>query len=258
MSNPVAKDTNWPTTATPEALEAERLNRKQKLAGTYRLFSRYGFGLGRAGHITCRDPILANHFWVNPFGKDFSRIKVSDLLLVNEQGDIVEGKGVLNRAAFTTHSAIHAARPDVVCAAHAHSIYGKAWGSLGRKLDPITQDACAFYEDHAVYDDYGGIVVAEEEGAKVVEALGNNKALIMANHGLITVGQTVDAAAWWFISLDACCHVQLLAEAAGKPRVLGHDVALMTQKQIGRPKSGWHNFQSLWEIIVDEEPDLLD
>src|SRR5205807_10196443 len=127
--------------------EEERLHRKQRLAAAFRLFARWGFDEGVAGHITARDPERLDHFWVNPFGMHFSRIRVSDLILVDHDGNVVEGNRPVNRAAFAIHSQLHAARPDVVAAAHSHSLHGKAWSTLGRLLDPITQDACAFYGD---------------------------------------------------------------------------------------------------------------
>ena len=133
------------------SVEDERLHRKQRLAGALRLFGRFGFSEGVAGHITARDPELADHFWVNPFGMSFRHVRVSDLILVSHTGEVVEGNRPVNPAAFAIHSAVHAARPDVIAAAHAHSIYGKAWSTLGRLLDPITQDACAFFEDHTVW-----------------------------------------------------------------------------------------------------------
>src|SRR6266511_1731895 len=139
-------------------VEDERLHRKQRLAASFRLFARYGFDEGVAGHITARDPEHPHQFWVNPFAVPFARVRVSDLLLVDEHGTVVVGDRPVNTAAFAIHSQVHAARPDIVSAAHSHSIYGKAWSSLGRPLDPITQDACDFYEDHAVYDDFNGIV----------------------------------------------------------------------------------------------------
>ena len=123
----------------------------------------------------------------------------------------------MNRAAFAIHSQVHAARPDVIAAAHSHSIYGKAWSSLGRLLDPLTQDACAFYEDHALFDDYTGVVLDLEEGKRIAHALGDNKAVILRNHGLLTVGHSVDEAVWWFITMERSCQAQLLAEAAGTP-----------------------------------------
>src|SRR5271155_1817686 len=121
----------------------ERLHRKRTLAAAFRLFSRFGFDEGVAGHITARDPERLDHFWVNPFGMYFGHIRTSDLILVNDRGEVVEGKHPVNAAAFAIHSRVHAARPDVVAAAHSHSMYGKSWASLGRLLDPITQDACA-------------------------------------------------------------------------------------------------------------------
>ncbi len=97
-------------------------------------------------------------FLGHPHCQHFSQIRVSDLILVNHEGEIVEGEGDVNRAAFAIHSQLHSARPDVIAAAHTHSLYGKSWSTLGRLLDPLTQDACAFYGDHAPYNDYGGIV----------------------------------------------------------------------------------------------------
>ena len=129
-----------------------------------------------------------------------------------------KGDRPVNPAAFAIHSAVHAARPDVMAAAHAHSVYGKAWSALGRPLDPITQDACVFYEDHTVCEEGGGAIVLEEAAAKALAAaLGPHKATIHRNHGLFTVGHTVDEAAWWFITMERSCQAQLLAEAAGTP-----------------------------------------
>ena len=198
-------------------VEQERLHRKQNLAAAFRLFSRFGFDEGVAGHITARDPELTDHFWVNPFGMHFGHIRVSDLLLVRHDGEVVHGDLPVNQAAFAIHSQVHAARPDVISAAHAHSVYGKTWSTLARLLDPITQDACAFYDDHALFDDYSGVVLDIEEGKRIAHALGDRKAVILRNHGLLTVGHSVEEAAWWFITMERSCHAQLMAEAAGTP-----------------------------------------
>ncbi len=102
-------------------------------------------------------------FWVNPLGQNFGHIRVSDLVLVDDQGRVVHGRSRINAAAFAIHSALHAARPDVVAAAHSHSLYGKAFSTLGRLLDPITQDACSFYGQQALFDDYTGVVLDPAE-----------------------------------------------------------------------------------------------
>jgi ribulose-5-phosphate 4-epimerase/fuculose-1-phosphate aldolase len=244
-----------PTFAT---VEEERLHRKQRLAAGFRLFSRFGFDEGVAGHITARDPGLPDHFWVNPFGMHFGHIKASDLILVNHNGEVVEGDQPVNTAAFAIHSQVHAARPDAVAAAHSHSTYGRAFSTLGKKLDPITQDVCAFFDDHELFDDYTGVVLDIEEGKRIAHALGDAKACILRNHGLLTVGHSVDEAVWWFITMERSCQVQLLAEAAGKPKKIDDEMAKLTSTQVGSHLAGWFSFQPLFDRIVREQPDLLD
>src|SRR3954469_8973705 len=239
-------------------VEDERRYRKQHLAAAFRLFGHFGFDEGAAGHITARDPELLDHFWVNPLAMNFKQIRVRDLLLVNDRGEVVDGNWPVNRAAFVIHSAVHAARPDVVAAAHAHSVHGKAWSSLRRPLDPLTQDACAFHGDHVVFDDYTGVVLDAEEGKRIAHALGDCKAVILSNHGLLTVGHSVDEAAWWFITMERSCQVQLMAEAAGKPVLIDKDQAEMTNGQVGSHIAGWLSFQPLYDRIVREQPDLLE
>jgi ribulose-5-phosphate 4-epimerase/fuculose-1-phosphate aldolase len=241
-----------------DSLEDERRHRKQRLAAAFRLFGHFGFDEGVAGHITARDPELLDHFWVNPLGMNFKLIRVRDLILVNDGGEVVEGNWPVNAAAFAIHSQVHAARPDVVAAAHAHSLHGKAWAALRRPLDPLTQDSCAFYGDHAVFDDYTGVVLDLEEGKRIAHALGGNKAVILANHGLLTVGKTsVDEAAWWFITMERTCQAQLLAEAAGTPVLIDAVQAEKTARQVGPPRAGWFGFQPLYEWIVLTQPDFL-
>ncbi len=251
----VAKTPEPPTFETPAE---ERLHRKQRLASAFRLFAKFGFSEGVAGHMTVRDPERLDHFWVNPFGMHYAHIRVSDLILVNEKGVVVEGERPVNEAAFAIHSRLHMTRPDVVAAAHAHSLYGRTWSTLGRLLDPLTQDACAFYQNHAVFADYTGVVYDMSEGDRIAAALGSGKAVILQNHGLLTVGSTVDEAAWFFITMDRSCQTQLLAEAAGKPIPISHESALIAQQQVGNPRVGWFQYQPLWDLIVREQPDLLD
>jgi len=249
---------NLPGPPSFATIAEERQYRKQRLAGAYRLFSRFGFDEGVAGHITARDPEHLDHFWVNPFGMHFGQIRVSDLIRVNARGEVVEGKYPVNGAAFAIHSQVHAARPDIVAAAHAHSLYGKTWSSLERLLDPITQDACAFYEDHSLFTDFTGVVYETSEGERIAQALGDKKAVILRNHGHLTVGHTVDEAAWWFITMERSCQVQLLAEAAGKPTKIDPVNAAITRQQVGSHMAGWFQFQPLWARIVREQPDLLE
>lgn len=249
---------NIPGPPTFANAEEERRNRKQHLAAAFRLFSKFGFDEGVAGHITARDPERKDHFWVNPFGMHFGQIRASDLILVNHRGEVVDGKYPVNGAAFAIHSQVHAARLDVVAAAHAHSMYGKSWASLGRPLDPITQDSCAFYKDHSVFADFTGVVYETSEGERIAKALGQQKAVILRNHGLLTVGHTVDEAAWWFITMERSCHAQLLAEASGVPVKIDDPSAEATRQQVGSHMAGWFQFQPLFSLISREQPDLLE
>ena len=249
---------NVPPPPSPGTVEEERLHRKQRMAATFRLFSKLGFDEGIAGHVTARDPERADHFWVNPFGMHFGCIRVSDLVLCNHQGEVVEGSAPVNRAAFAIHSQVHAARPDVVAAAHTHSVHGRAFSTLGRLLDPVTQDACAFYGDHGLFDDYTGVVLDVEEGKRIAHALGDHKAVILRNHGLLTVGRSVDEAAWWFVAMERSCQAQLLAMAAGNPISIDPEMARLTRDQVGSSPGGWFSFQPLYQLILREQPDLLD
>jgi ribulose-5-phosphate 4-epimerase/fuculose-1-phosphate aldolase len=255
---PVDMESANGTVSANGTLEQERLHRKQELAAAFRIFGRFGFSEGVAGHITARDPEHLDQFWVNPFGMNFSQIKVSDLILVDQDGEVVQGSQPVNRAAFCIHSQVHRARPDVVAAAHAHSLHGKALSTLDIMLDPITQDACAFYQDHGRYDDYRGVVNDIEEGRRIGVALGSYKALILANHGLLTVGGSVAEAAWWFVTMERSCQTQLLAMAAGTPRPIDPETALATRETLGFPLAGQFQFRPLWDHIIATDPDLFD
>lgn len=236
----------------------ERRHRKERLAAALRLFARFGFDEGVAGHISARDPEFPNYFWVNPFAVPFAHVKVSNLVLVDEEGNVVRGKYAVNKAAFVIHSCIHQARPDVVGAAHAHSVYGKALSATDQCIEPLTQDSCVFYNDHAVLDNYTGLVVDLDEGKRIAQTLGSSKAIILRNHGLLTVGKSVDSAAYWFIAMERSAQAQLAAKAAGKTSQIDPEYAKLTYGQAGMDEAGWVQFQPLFEYISRKEPDLFD
>lgn len=240
----------------------EREYLKGRLALAFRIFGKMGYDEGVAGHITLRDPVRPDCFWVNPFGLAFSMIKRSDLILVDHDGNVIDGgeNRLLNLAAYMIHAAVHAARPDVMCAAHSHSLYGKAFCALGRELDIITQDSCAFYKDHALYDSFKGVVLAAEEGQNIAKALGKNKAALLLNHGLLTVGQTIEATIHWFVSLERSCHAQLLADAAaagrgGQTVKIDEEDAEFTYKTVGTPRAGWFSAKPSFDLIIREQGD---
>ncbi|KAL5476375.1 hypothetical protein ACEPAI_3475 [Sanghuangporus weigelae] len=234
----------------------ERAYLKFRLAQAFRIFGKLGYDEGVAGHITVRDPIKTDSFWVNPFGLHFSLIQPDDLLLVSHTGEILDESGpsrLLNTAAFAIHSAIHTARSDVLCAAHSHSVYGRAFSTLGKELDMITQDSCAFYKDHAVYKQFNGVVLAEEEGKNIAETLGNKKAIILQNHGLLVATSSIEATVHYFIALEKSCQVQLLVDAAGHTVKIGDEEAADTYKTVGTSYGGWFSGGPAFQLLEANE-----
>ena len=176
----------------------------------------------------------------------FSLVTEDDLILVNHDGKVVDGgkNRFLNYAAFAIHSEIHSARSDVLCAAHSHTVYGRAFCATGRTLDPITQDACVFYKDHILYPTFAGVVLASDEGKQIAAALGNKKAALLGNHGLLTVGRTIEETVAYFVLLDKCCQSQLAADASaagsGVPLVhIGDQEATATWEALGTSSGGY-------------------
>ncbi|KAJ5289747.1 uncharacterized protein N7443_010000 [Penicillium atrosanguineum] len=248
-----------PTMPKFETKLEEREYLKGRLAAAFRIFGKFGYDEGVAGHITLRDPVDPTTFWVNPFGRAFSLMTKSDLIQVDHHGKVIDGgpNRLLNAAAFMIHSAIHEARPDVLCAAHSHSIHGRAFCSLGRPLDIITQDSCAFHNDHVVYKQFNGVVLAEEEGKQIAKELGDKKAALLQNHGLLTVGKSVEETVFWFVSLEKCCYAQLLADAAaagrgGETVKIDEADAAFTYKTVGTPVAGWFSAKPLFDVIHEE------
>ena len=242
-----------------EDVEAERLHRKQRLAAGLRTLGRLHMAEGVAGHVTVRDPEYTDRFWVNPFGHNFKLMKVSDLICVDHTGEVVVGDRPVNAAAFAIHSELHKARPDVIAAAHSHAMYGRTFSTLGKPLRMISQDATMFYNDVALCDVGSGAVVLDTSVARqMAEALGQKKALIHRNHGVITTGGSVDAAVWWFISMERLCQSQLLAEATGEPIDIPEPLCVSGYEAQGHDRAGWFQFQPFWDELVAREPEFLE
>ena len=238
-----------------------RQHLKEHLVAACRAFALHGLDYGFAGHLTVRDPEFPHLYWTNPMAVHFSRVKVSNLILANHKGEVVQGTYAINRAGFVLHAAVHEAHPDIVAMCHAHTVYGTAWAATGRPLDPISQDAAVFFEDHVVIKDEAGQVAVEEKaGHSVAHWFKNVKAAIHQNHGLLTVSRhSIDDAAFWFISLERVCQQQLLIEASGiKPVLVTPERARYSREHVGSPFIGWLHFQPIYEQLVATQPDMFD
>lgn len=243
-----------PTFAEPVA---ERAYLKQRLAVAYRGLAHYGFDDGLAGHITVRDPVEPETFWVAPVGVPFAAITVDHLVRLGHDGTLVEGRALVNTAAFAIHSRIHAARAATRAVAHAHTRYGKAFSALGIPLDPIAQDACVFFENHAIFDHFSGVVEDVSEGDAIAEAVGEHQSVILQNHGLLTAATSVDIAFSLLVIMERACETQLLAMAAAAPTLIPAEIARKTRQFNGSDLVLWGTFQPLYQQIVAADPAVI-
>lgn len=251
----------FPQTPEFESHEEERTYRKQHLVAACRAFDLHGFDYGFAGHLTIRDPERPELYWTNPMCVHFSQVKMSNLVLADHQGNVVEGRHALNRAGFVLHGAVHEEYPDVIAMCHAHTVYGTAWCSTGRPLDMISQDAAAFYKSHAVIGASAGQVAVEKEsGMSVAKQIGMNRAALHQNHGLLTSSRhSIDDAAFWFIALERACQQQLMIEQSGiKPQLLDDKTAAYSREHVGSDYIGWLHFQTLYDHIAATQPDMFE
>jgi len=239
----------------------ERTYRKQHLVAACRAFAMYGYDYGFAGHLTVRDPEYPHLYWTNPMCVHFADVTVSSLILADHSGTVQEGKYAINRAGFVLHAAVHEHNPNVMAMCHAHTLYGAAFCATGRPIDPISQDACAFFEDQVVIGKSAGAVAVEEKsGLGVAQIMGDYRAALHQNHGLLTSSpHSIDDAAWWFIALEQCCKAQLAVEATGiTPTLVTPDRARYSREHVGSSFIGWLHFQPLYDRIAKTQPDMFD
>uniref|UniRef100_A0A665U952 Alpha-adducin n=1 Tax=Echeneis naucrates TaxID=173247 RepID=A0A665U952_ECHNA len=207
-----------------------------KLAAFYRLADLFGWSELIYNHLTVRVNSDEERFLIVPFGLLYSEVTASSLVKINLQGEIVDRGSTnlgVNQAGFTLHSAIYAARPDVKCVIHIHTPAGAAVSAMKCGLLPISPEALSLGE--VAYHDYHGILVDEEESTLIQRNLGpNSKVLILRNHGLVSVGETVEEAFYYIHNLVTACEIQVrtLASAGGPDNL----VMLDPKKYKSRPR----------------------
>lgn len=239
-----------PVGSPAAAVGSSRDKVRRSLTEAIHLLAELGYSEGIAGHVSVRDPQEATAYWVNPFGMDFHQVTPDDLLLVGAEGTVLHGTGDLNPSVDPLHGEMHRCRPDLVAFAHTHSMYGKTWSSLGRPLDPITQDACVLYQRHSVYGQFLGLVNARREGREVVRTMGDGTAVILQNHGFLSGGRSVAEAVWLFVVMERAAQSQLMAEAsASKPLLIPHEVALETGRALAKLEFAEKQYRNLYDTV---------
>ena len=196
-----------------ETVEELRLHRKRMLVRAYRLFGAFGWGSLGDGHITARDPERTDAMWLIRYGVPFHRTTVSDLVLVGPDGRVDSGHAI-NMTAYYIHAPIHEARPEVIAVAHTHTPYATPWAANVELFQMICQEATAFFEDHAVFDGEEVQVSDFDTGKRIAAALGETKAVLLRNHGPVTVGGSVEEAIGWFLLLERVAEVHVKAHSA--------------------------------------------
>ena len=199
--------------------EAEWETRVQ-LAACYRLVARYRMTDLIYTHISARVPGAGDQFLLNPFGLMFEEVTASNLVKIDLEGRIVEESPYrVNAAGFTIHSAIHAARHDVLCVLHTHTRAGMAVSCQAQGLLPLNQISMQYYSRLA-YHDYEGIALDHDERPRLVRDLGDKRSMILRNHGLLTAGRTIPEAFSLMFYLERACEIQIAALAGGAELVI--------------------------------------
>lgn len=245
-----------PANAEPVQAQPTEQQVREDLAAAYRLVAHFGMDDSIYTHISARVPGTQDQFLINPFGLLFKDITASSLVKIDTEGHILDPSAYdVNPAGFTIHSAVHAARHDAACVVHTHTVPGVAVSSLACGLQPCNQWALQFY-GRVVYHEFEGIALDLDERERLVADLGPSaRAMILRNHGLLTLGHSVAEAFILMLNLDRACKVQLAIQGSGQPiRPVPPEVCERTARQYesgdsnrapGQPDPHWREWQGL-------------
>jgi ribulose-5-phosphate 4-epimerase/fuculose-1-phosphate aldolase len=232
---------NTSTVAVQSAVSDAEWNQRVNLAACYRLVALFGWDDLIFTHISARVPGPDHHFLINPYGLLFGEMKASELVKVDLEGNkVMDSPYEINPAGFTIHSAIHAAREDADCVLHVHSVNGVAVSAQAAGVLPLSQHSI-FVLSSLAYHDYEGVALNEDEKPRLVRDLGDNRFLMLRNHGLLTVGASIAEAFVSMYFFEATCMIQVRAQAGGELIHLSPSIVEAAQaqwKQVTRGAGG--------------------
>ena len=219
-----------------------RQQRKRDLALGYRVFAAFGWGDTGDGHISAKDPEREDCFWLLDVDVPFADATAEAMVLIGPDGELLERGNGTNWPGYYIHWPILAARPDVVSAAHTHTPFGTPFAAEARLFEAITQEACVFVEDHALFDDEEVQVQSLDCGRRIAEALAGNRAIVLRNHGLLAVGATVKEAVAWFVTMERVAEAHLKART---PQPISHNAALFAKADLATQSQAHGMFDHL-------------
>jgi ribulose-5-phosphate 4-epimerase/fuculose-1-phosphate aldolase len=238
---------------TVRSVAAERAHRKRMCALGYRIFGAMRWGMLGDGHISARDPELTDHFWLLDWGVPFAEATVHQLVLVGPGGEVKDADGnatgAVNTAGYYIHHPLLAARPDIVSASHTHTAFGTPWSANVEPFRALSQEACAFVFDQALFDDEEVEVLSIDGGKRIAAALGNRKFCILRNHGLLTVGRSVEESVGWFVMAERVAEVHVKAPN-GRP--ISDEAAAAAASTLAPDSVGWRMFQWVQRSLVPD------
>ncbi len=232
---------------------------KYKLAAAYRIMTMENLDEGGiSGHISMKVPDSEDLFWVNPFGFMCEEVTPDNLIMVNKAGEVVEGEHPVNVAGFCIHSAIHEMYPDVHCIAHAHSPWSTLFSALDRPIAPIDQNCTMFYDNHILHKHYGGPVIDADDSLAIAKSIQGKNAVILANHGALTCGDTIETAIMYMVCLERACRLNVLAAQLDTLKLVDEQIAKDSRQWIANTIGFKIEFDALTRKVERRYEDMLD
>ena len=238
----------------PFSIEQVRARRKRDCALGYRLLAAQKWGDLGDGHISARDPVRTDCFWMLSYGVSYHEALVSDLVLVGPDGKLVEGEGFVNIAGYFIHQPILEARQDLVSAVHVHTGWGTPFSAEARLIEPISQESCVFFEDHVLWNDEEVQVQSVSAGRRIAAALGQNRAIILRNHGLLTGGDSVAEAVGSFVLMERVAEVHMKVR---NPRAISVEAARFAKEDLVKFGAGHSAFTSMLARHISD-PEIVN
>ncbi len=224
------------------------------LAACYRLADRFGYSDIVWNHITARVPGADNHFLISRFGLRFDEITASNLVTLDQSGNVIDGPDDINVTGYIIHRGIYTARHDIACVMHTHTPYGLAVSALEGGLQPVIQDAMMFY-NRIAYHDYRGLSTDVSESEQLATELGSNNAMILRNHGLLTAGAAVGNAFIRMYYLERACRAQIESFGTGQAvRIPAADVCEHAAQQFKHFPPGKYEWPALIRLLDEQDP----